>query len=361
MKVLDDIPKCFDNDNKGKSGEHSLNLFDVQSPKRPYDEEEDTFNEDGNSVVTSDDYNIIVEDEVAGVITQIEDNVTSEGNAQVNQNGEGSSDSLETSPIMRRSTRQKVMPAKFSDFVVNSGVRYGLEKYIDLRCLIALSVQNGWPLFQLDVNNAFLYGDLKEEVYMELPRGYYDKNETKVYKLVKYLYGLKQAPSKNDIFIAMLVYVDDIVVTGNNKDEIDKFKRFLSSKFMIKDLGLLKYFLGIEVLENENGLCLSQRKYYLELLNEYGLLACKPAATPLQQNVVLSYEESESDKFLSNMTEYQKIVGKLIYLSITKTDISYVVHYLRVLRYLKNAPGTGVQFCKGNSLSLHAFSYADWA
>ncbi|GKA03003.1 ribonuclease H-like domain-containing protein [Tanacetum coccineum] len=126
--------------------------------------------------------------------------------------------------------------------------------------------------------------------------------------------------SKNNIFIAILVYVDDIVITGNNEYEIDKFKKFLSSKFMNKDLGLLKYFLGIEVLENKN--------------------------------------ESENDKFLPNMTEYQKIVGKLIYLSITRPDISYVAHCLsqnmhaplqshftialRALRYLKNAPGTGV-------------------
>ncbi|GJX35478.1 ribonuclease H-like domain-containing protein, partial [Tanacetum coccineum] len=181
---------------------------------------------------------------------------------------------------------------------------------------------------------------------MELPPGYYDKNETNVCKLVKSLYGLKKAPrqwnkklntalvengfvqskndyslyvkSKNDIFISILVYVDDIVVTSNNENDIDKFKKFWSSKFLIKDLGLLKYFLGIEVLENENGLCLSQRKYCLELLSEYGLLACKPVATPL-------------------------------------LDISYVMHCLsqhmhaplqfhftaalKVLRYLKNAPG----------------------
>ncbi|GKC63568.1 hypothetical protein Tco_1096166 [Tanacetum coccineum] len=98
---------------------------------------------------------------------------------------------------------------------------------------------------------------------------------------------------------------------------------------------------------------------------------------PAHQNVVLGYEESKSDKFLSNMSEYQKIVGKLIYLSITRLDIYYVVHCLsqhmhapiqshfsaplRVLRYLKNAPGTGVKFDKGNSFSLHAFSDADWA
>ncbi|GJR77273.1 ribonuclease H-like domain-containing protein [Tanacetum coccineum] len=212
-------------------------------------------------------------------------------------------------------------------------------KMVTVRCLIALSVQNNRPLYQLDVNNAFLYGDLKEEVYMELPLGYYDKNET-----------------KNDIFIVILVYVDDILITGNNEYEIDKLKKILSYKFMIKNLGLLKYFLGIEVLENKNGLCLSQIKYYLELLSEYGLLACKPAATPLQKNVVLNHEEFENDKFLPSMTEHQKIVGRLIYLSITRLDISYVVHCLshhmhaplqshftaalRVLRYIKNAPST---------------------
>ncbi|GJV76543.1 ribonuclease H-like domain-containing protein [Tanacetum coccineum] len=199
---------------------------------------------------------------------------------------------------------------------------------VTVRCLISLSVQNNWPLYQLDVNNAFLYGDLKEEVYMQLPPGYYDKNETKVCNKNDYSLHVK---IKNDIFIAILVYVDDIVITENNEYEI-----------------------GIEVLENKNGLCLSQRKYCLELLSEYGLLACKPAATPLQQNVVLSFEESKNDKFLPSMTKYHKIVGKLIYLSITRHDISYVVHclshhmhvplqshftaVLRVLRYLKNTP-----------------------
>ncbi|GKB43654.1 ribonuclease H-like domain-containing protein [Tanacetum coccineum] len=160
-----------------------------------------------------------------------------------------------------------------------------------VRCLIALSVQNNWPLHQLDVINSFLYGDLNEEVYMELPPCYYDKNETKV-------------SNKDGIFIAILVYVDDIVISRNNGLEIHKFKKFLSSKFMIEDLGLLKYFLGIKVLENENGLCLSQRKYCLELLSEYGMLSCKHAATPLQQNIMLNHEESENDKFLPNMTEY---------------------------------------------------------
>ncbi|GJY68750.1 hypothetical protein Tco_0471732 [Tanacetum coccineum] len=122
---------------------------------------------------------------------------------------------------------------------------------------------------------------------------------------------------------------------------------------------------------------MSQRKYCLELLSEYGLLACKLVATPLQQNTVLSFVEIEKDKFLQSMTEYQKLVGKLIYLSVTRPDIAYVMHCLsqhmhaplqshfsaglRVLRYLKQAPGTGIQFKKDNVFSLHAYLDADWA
>ncbi|GJY74067.1 ribonuclease H-like domain-containing protein [Tanacetum coccineum] len=185
--------------------------------------------------------------------------------------------------------------------------------------------------------------DPRSECLNGFTPGYYDSSETKVCKLVKSLYGLKQVPRqwnekltnalkengfvhsindysllvKNDngVVLALLVYVDDIVVTGNKFEEIVKFKHFLSSKFQIKDLGSLKYFLGIEVLENKNGLYLSQRKYCLELLCEYALLSCKPAATPMQQNV-------SSDSSAG----------------------------LRVLRYLKQIPGSGIQFYHGKKL-----------
>ncbi|GJZ27723.1 ribonuclease H-like domain-containing protein [Tanacetum coccineum] len=364
--------------------ENSLKFFDVQNPESPYDEEGDTSTEDDNSRIASDDCTA-VEDEVARGATHIEENVTSEGNVHVNQNGEGRSSPIGFSPDLRRSIRPKVMPARFNDFVVNSSVRYGLEKYV---CYNNLSKRNlcfsttlnkttepkifqeasqnpKWVEFTnhemeaLFRNNTYVLvdlppkmkaigyewlwkikykssgeverykarfvtkGDLKEDVYMELPLGYYDKNETRVFKLVKSLYGLKQAPrqwnekltaaliehgfvqSKNDyslyikdkngVFIAILVYVDDIVVTCNNNSEFEKYKHFLCTKFLIKDLGQLKYFLGIEVLEIESG-----------------LLEC------------CSWYHFSAD--------------------------------LRVLRYLKNAPGTGVQFLKENSFSLYAFS-----
>ncbi|GJW67206.1 heat shock 70 kDa protein 16 [Tanacetum coccineum] len=181
-----------------------LYLFDMnQNEKSNSDHKDgDNPNVEGNRRVASDDYDITVKDEAATIATQIEKNVTCEGNVHNNQNGEDPTNVLETSPVLRKSSRQRTLPSKLNDFVVDSNVRYGLEIYPN----------------------------------MELPPGYYDKNETKVCKLVKSLYGLKQAPSKNGVFIAILAYVDDIVISGNNEHEIDKFKKFLSSKFMIKEL-----------------------------------------------------------------------------------------------------------------------------
>jgi len=177
--------------------------------------------------------------------------------------------------------------------------------------------------------------------------------------------------------VILLVYVDDIILTGNNEKDIQAVKVFLGSQFMIKDLGELKFFLGIEIVETSVGLCLSQRKYCLDLLHEYGLLSSKPVNTPLDMNAVITSKGINSDDHLiENVTEFQKIVGKLIYLTNTRPDISYTVHVisrfmqaprmshfklaLRVLRYLKGVPGLGILIPKGNSLVLSAWSDADW-
>ncbi|GKD87856.1 ribonuclease H-like domain-containing protein [Tanacetum coccineum] len=179
------------------------------------------------------------------------------------------------------------------------------------------------------------------------------------------------------VFLALLVYVDDIIITGNNVAEIENFKVFLKYKFMIKDLGKLKYFLGTEVFDTERGICLNQRKYVLDLLSEYGMLACKPVDTPLLSKLVISNEATESDPVLENITDYQKLMGKLIYLTNIRPDISYDVHCLsqfmhsplkshlktafKILRYLKGCPSLGIHFVKTSGMSLSAFSDADWA
>ncbi|GJX71737.1 ribonuclease H-like domain-containing protein [Tanacetum coccineum] len=270
----------------------------------------------------------------------------------------------------------------------------------------SMAINNNWLLFQLDVNNAFLYGNLNEEVYMTLPPGYFSVNDNRVCRLIKSLYGHKQASrqwnkmlcnvllengfkqsksdylifikSKKEIFVALLVYVDDIVITGNNLKEVNSCKHFLQTKFQIKDLGELKYFLGIEVLKTDDGVCLSQRKYCMELLAEYGLLACKPYLTPIESKLVITDKPLHKKyKVLNNITEYQKLLGKLIYLTHTRLDISYVVHSLsqfmhsplcshqklafRVLKYLKGAPGKGIHITKNPNMNLIGYVDSDWA
>ncbi|GJQ98097.1 ribonuclease H-like domain-containing protein [Tanacetum coccineum] len=175
---------------------------------------------------------------------------------------------------------------------------------------------------------------VKMVVYMKPPEGYFP-SDNKVCRLKKSLYGLKQAPrqwnakltstliengfsqskfdyslyTKSDkgVFLALLVYVDDIIITGNSISKIEKFKVYLKSKFMIKDLGKFKYFLGIEVVETDKGMCLNKRKYVLDLLSKYGMLA----KTPLMSKLVISNEASGKDPLLENITDYQKLMGKL--------------------------------------------------
>ncbi|CAM8951613.1 unnamed protein product [Rhodiola kirilowii] len=177
-----------------------------------------------------------------------------------------------------------------------------------IRTVLALASSKNWPLFQLDVNNAFLHGSLDEEVYMMLPPGHMKqlKSQGKVCKLKKSLYGLKQASRQwfskfsdalvsfgfkqslhdyslftyetGDVFLILLVYVDDVVITGTCTTMIHRVKQFIHDAFKIKDLGMLKIFLGIEVARSDTGIFINQRKYALDLLNDAGLLGCKPSS-----------------------------------------------------------------------------------
>ncbi len=269
--------------------------------------------------------------------------------------------------------------------------------------LLSLAANLDWPLHQFDVKNAFLHGDLEDEVYMDLPPGYTaTSGDEVVCKLQRALYGLKQSPrawfgrfswamkkygytqsnSDHTLFLkhrlgkvtALIIYVDDMIITGDDVVEISKLQKQLATEFEMKRLGGLKYFLGIEVARSKQGIFLSQRKYVLDLLSEVGLLDCKPPDTPIVQNHRLG---EHTDQVSTDKGRYQRLVGKLIYLSHTRPDIAYAVNVvsqfmhnpsedhmnavIRILRYLKSSPGKGLMFSKIDHLRVEGYTDADWA
>lgn len=124
------------------------------------------------------------------------------------------------------------------------------------------------------------------------------------------LFSLQQ----ESIHLVVLVYVDDLIVTGNDPATIRRFQAYLSQCFHMKDLGKLKYFLGVEVMRSPIGIFLSQHKYALDIVQEAGLLGAKPARTPMEENRRLAFA---SGPLLSNPSSYRRIVGCLIYLCFT--------------------------------------------
>ncbi|KAL0288540.1 UNVERIFIED_CONTAM: Retrovirus-related Pol polyprotein from transposon RE2 [Sesamum calycinum] len=183
-----------------------------------------------------------------------------------------------------------------------------VAKTVTVRLFLAVAAGRGWPLHHLDVNNVFLHGSLDEVIYMDAPEGY-KIPPGQVCRLKKSLYGLKQASRQwNQEFtdkikaygfiqsshdhclfvkgsglqlIALLVYVDDILVTAPTEILIKEVKGYLDRLFSIKDLGPAKYFLGLELARSPQGLIATQNKYALDIIKDVGLLQGKSVTTPL--------------------------------------------------------------------------------
>lgn len=276
-------------------------------------------------------------------------------------------------------------------------------KSTTIRLVLDIAITRGWPIQQLDVNNAFLQGTLNEEVYMEQPPGFIDLDKRDyVCRLRKAIYGLKQAPrawytelktyllsvgfqnslSDTSLFtlrretdwVYLLVYVDDILITGSDQSLITHILAQLAERFSVKDAEDLNYFLGIEAHRTPQGLHLSQRKYILDLLHRHAMLEAKPVTSPMASSPKLTINSGTT---LPEPKEYRRLVGSLQYLAFTRPDIAYAVNRLsqfmhrptdahwqaakRVLRYLAGTSTHGIFFSAANNLSLHAFSDSDWA
>ncbi|KAL0369047.1 UNVERIFIED_CONTAM: Retrovirus-related Pol polyprotein from transposon RE1 [Sesamum calycinum] len=252
-----------------------------------------------------------------------------------------------------------------------------VAKTVTVRIFLGIASAYSWPVHQLDINNAFLHGFLDDEVYMSPPDGY-PVQPCQVCKLKRSLYGLKEASRQwnqeftsklaafgftqsvhdhclfikttTDGFLALLVYVDDILVMGPSESLIMEVKSYLDALFTIKDLGYVKYFLGLEVARSPDGMSITQHKYVVDIISDTGMTTASSVLTPLPPGIKLT---SESGALFREPDKYRRLIGRLLYLGFTRPDISFAVQQLRT-------PTTGLFFPSSNTFQLTTYVDADW-
>ncbi|KAL0399301.1 UNVERIFIED_CONTAM: Retrovirus-related Pol polyprotein from transposon RE2 [Sesamum radiatum] len=220
-----------------------------------------------------------------------------------------------------------------------------VAKAVTVRLFLAIGTAKQWPIHQIDINNTFLHGHLDEEIFMTAREGY-------------------DVP---------LVYVDDVLIMAPSEDFIAEIKTYLDGLFTIKDLGMARYFLGLQIARSALGTSVTQSKYISDIITDCGLTNSKSVVTPLPQGVKL---HSASDAFLSHPEPYRRLVGRLLYLGFTRSDIPHEVQQLsqflqkscqahwhaalHMVRYLNGSSTQGLFFPSSNSLRLRAYCDADW-
>ncbi|KAK1387877.1 hypothetical protein POM88_016055 [Heracleum sosnowskyi] len=272
-----------------------------------------------------------------------------------------------------------------------------------IRIFLAFVAHCNFKVFQMDVKSAFLNGELEEEVYVEQPPGFEDAEMYDfVYKLFKALYGLKQAPRAwydtlsafllenqftrgvvdktlfykhhgKDIILVQ-IYVDDIIFGSSNEKPCEKFSSLMRNKYEMSMMGELSFFLGLQVLQKDDGIFICQAKYVKELLKKFNLEDSSPAKTPISTSTSLDLD-SKGKKVDSSA--YRGMVGSLLYLTASRPDImfatclcarfqadpkeSHLVAIKRIFRYLKGTPNVGLWYPKNTGFELVGYSDSNYA
>ena len=303
---------------------------------------------------------------------------------------------------------------KFKARLVAKGFKqqYGIDytetfapvvKYVTLRMVIAITKHFDWPLNQLDVVTAFLYGVMKEQVFCIIPEGIEMDGDFDCLELVKAIYGLKQASRVwNETFdefvcsigfqvsafdpclyikvvdghcVLLLVYVDDVLVTGSSIGLIAQTKNDLKMRFEMTDSGKCKFILGIELVdEPDGGVTMCQRRYIDDILKRFGMNDCKAVMCPTD----ISSRLVPSDAATKVDAPFREAVGALMHLmTATRPDIAYAVGYVsrfmenpqqehwiavkRIFRYLQGTKEHGIRYQPSDEINFRGYSDADWA
>ncbi|KAH9696622.1 hypothetical protein KPL71_023234 [Citrus sinensis] len=271
-----------------------------------------------------------------------------------------------------------------------------------IRMLLAYACHKDFILFQMDVKSAFLNGYIMEEVYVKQPPGFEnEKFPNHVYKLLKALYGLKQAPRawydrlknfllendfsmgkadttlfvkhKNQDILIVQIYVDDIIFGSTNELLCKEFSSCMSKEFEMSMMGELKYFLGLQIKQNEEGIFINQAKYVKDLLKRFGIDDSKTKNTPMSTTTKLDKDEKGKEV---DIKMYRGMIGSLLYLTASRPDIMFSVclcarfqscpkesHLLavkRIFRYLSGTIDIGLWYPRGTHIDLTCFSDADF-
>nr|GFB23346.1 retrovirus-related Pol polyprotein from transposon TNT 1-94 [Tanacetum cinerariifolium] len=272
-----------------------------------------------------------------------------------------------------------------------------------IRIFLAYVAHKNMVVYQMDVNTAFLNGNLREEVYVSQPDGFVDPdNPNHVYKLKKALYGLKQASrawydmlssfllsedfSKGSVdptlfirrngndLILVQIYVDDIIFAASTLKLCDLFANLMCSKFKMSMMGKISFFLGLQISQSSRGIFINQSKYALESLKKYGFESCDQVDTPMVKKSKL--DEDREGKVV-DPSHYRGMICSLLYLTASRPDLQFAIcmcaryqarptkkhiHAVkRIFRYLRGTVHRGLWYLKDSSVGLIAFADADHA